>query len=462
MTTRTRRLTLLTLLIPAAIATAAIGQTSGTRSTQVVAPVADGSSDNVTFSQDNRLVEYVGFDSAATNLVQGDTNGVRDVFVLARNPSEGDLNGTLIRASVASGGGQADGESREPSISGQTGDRARCVTFQSRATNLSSSDRSSDWDVYLYDLRRNATLLVSTSNSDAVHGVVDGECEFVTFESRGRVYVRDLVRRRTARLARGRNPDQQTDGKGVAYERGGQIYYQGFARFRNRGRPKVKRVGREMLVTRNRAGQRGNGRSKNPTMDDRGAYVAFESTATNLCSRNACTGVGSRDRNGRTSDIFRRTIDRRKAPTKDHMQMVSYSQGCSSSNPRSRAVDAQGSGPSNNPAMTGAGENIVFDSEATNLRESSGIQVADANGSIRDVYYWNFPRGRKCGNVSRESRGSQRREDGSGQPLNGANVRPAASNRANYVGWTSQATGDWGEVNGAGIEDIFLRFLGGE
>jgi hypothetical protein len=144
------------------------------------------------------------------------------------------------------------------------------------------------------------------------------------------------------------------------------------------------------------------------------------------------------------------------------MQMVSYSQGCSASSPHSRNVDAQGNGESNNPSMTGAGENVVFDSQADNLRESAGISKADPNGrAVRDIYYWNFARGRKCGNVSRESRNEDRRESGTGQPYNDNSQNPSASNRANFIGFTSEQTGDSGEANGRVIPDVFTRYLGG-
>jgi hypothetical protein len=256
-------------------------------------------------------------------------------------------------------------------------------------------------------------------------------------------------------IAQGSNPDMETDGKGVAFESGGQVYYQPFRFEYRRG---FVKLGKRKLVSSTPAGGAGNGTSKNPDMDDLGRYVAFESTATNLCGD--CTGVGG-DRNGATSDVFRRTISK-EAPTPDRMQMVSYSQGCSSSSPGSKNVDAQGNGGSFNPSMTGAGENIIFESEATNLKESSGIQVADPNGPVRDIYYWNFPRGRKCGNVSRETRSAEPRESGTGQPLNGNSYTPALSQRANYIGFTSELSGHFGEKNGRGIPDTFIRFLGGE
>ena len=456
-------------ILPLAVAHAVV---VGERTTTVISPPpesgsSDGPSDHIAFSQDNFSVRLVAFDSAATNLVQGDTNGRRDVFLKTRSVpgANGNFNGTMSRLSVGRGGAEANGDSQKPSIDGDARRRPHCVVYESTATNLARGDSSSDSDVFLYDTRRRRTTLVSVGVRNAVDGVVDGECEFITFSDGRHVYVRALDLRKTFRLARGANPDQATNGKGAAYERGGQVYYQGFRqkfRSRRRGGPFIQRVGREVLVSRNASGPRGNGVSRNPSLDDNGYYVAFESTATNLCEAGqGCPGVGQTDRNGAVSDIFRRNLNQRRAPTNEFMAMVSYSQGCTRDNPEAAAVNAQGDGPSNNPAMTSAGENVVFDSEASNLRESAGIQAADPNGPVRDIYYWNFPRERPCGNVSRESRNEDRREDGTGQSYNGPSVNPAASSRANFIGFTSSQSGDSGETNGPAIPDVFARFLGG-
>lgn len=445
------------LTIIAAGAGSAAALTATERTTRVVSPPpengvpANGSSDNIEFSGDARKAARVAFDSDASNLVAGDTNGGRDVFVILRGSRLGKLDGTVTRASVANGraGAEANGPSRNPSLSGDARTRPRCVAFESRATNLARGDGSTDWDVYVR--RGSRTILASPGRRDARNGVVDGKCRTVTFESRGKVYARDLLRKTTLTLARGRNPDQQTNGKGAAYERGGQIYHRRFQRVTRRTRSGrrikvLKRVGRELLVSATRRGKRGNGRSRNPSADDNGHYVAFDSTATNLCTR-TCRGV-SRDRNGRTRDVFRRTISRR-APTRDRMQMVSYS----------HPVRAQGNGPSHSPAMSGAGENIVFVSEATNLRESSGIRRTDPNGTVADVFYWNFPRKRRFGAVSRESRTNSDRA--SGQPWPAPVSSPALSNKSNYIGWTSDASGVAASASPAGVSDVFVRFLGG-
>jgi hypothetical protein len=427
-------------------------------------PSADGASDNPVWSQDGRDPRLFAFDSAASNLTAGDTNGTRDVFVLKRTPGEGNLGGQLARASVSSAGAAANGPSVKPSLDGQ-GDKRRphCVVFESTATNLDPRDKTGDSDIFIRNLKTNKTALVSRGNfNDAHNAKVDGECDFVVFENAGKIWGRDLrpkIRERKGKvgqvvfIAQGTNPDIQTDGKGAAYERSNQVYFQ---RFRFEFRRGFVKLGRQKLVSSTPGGGPGNGISKNPDMDDLGRYVAFESTATNLCGD--CTGVGG-DRNGAVSDVFRRTISR-EAPTSDRMQMVSYSQGCSSSSPGSKSVDQQGNGESHNPAMTGAGENVIFDSQADNLKESSGIRQADPNGHIRDIYYWNFRRDRRCGNVSRESRSSGDRSDG--QALDADSYNPALSQRANYIGFTSELTREFEESNGSTIPDVFERFLGGE
>lgn len=442
----------LTAVMPAcAIAQedAGIQAVSGTRETRIAsAPrqaAANGPSDNTTFSQDNRVASLMAWDSAASNFVAGDSNRKRDVFMFKRSGGFS-LTGTLIRVSLSSKGADPNGDSVKPSIDGDTKRAPHCVTFESRATNLDPRDSSSDTDIYLRDLRRRSTTLVSVGARNARDGVVDGECEFATYSAGNRVMVRDLEDGKSHAIARGTNPDQQTSGKGVAYERGGQVYYQAFQKLFNKGNPTVKRTARELLVSAGSKG-RGNGLSSDPSLDDNGHYVAFESKATNLCD-GLCVGREGGDENGAVSDVFRRTISS-KAPTKDKMQMVSYS----------HAVKQQGNGPSNNPAMTGAGENVAYDSEATNLRQSEAIKTIDPNGTVRDIYYWNFPRGRLTGNVSRESRSGRALDDGGF--FNGASTNPSSSSRANFIGFTSTQSGLSGEANGAGVPDVFQRFLGG-
>jgi WD40 repeat protein len=413
-------------------AVVAQAQVNGTRATAVVSRNANGPSTGGSFSQDGRRVTYFAFSSSANNLVRRDTNGRADIFVLHRSG----LGGSLSRISLGPHGVEANGDSVNPSVDGDAAHSPHCVVFQSNATNLDPRDPSPDWDVYLRDLRSRRTRLVSTdAPADAVNPVVDGACKVVTYESAGTVFARNLSSDHSSPIAAGSQPDQQTNGKGVAYVRDGQILYRAFKRAGHKG---VVPVGPERLVSAGNAGP-GNGPSQHPSVSDNGSYIAFESTATNLCI-NACVGV-SADANGATSDVFRRTMSS-SAPTHDLMEMVSYSHGSG----------AQGNGPSNDPVISGAGQFVVFDSAATDLRPTrDGV---DPNGPTRDIFLWNFKPSRGYANVSRESRPGV--QGAFSQPSTG----PSMSSHGNYIAFTSMASG---QISGArrGEPNVLMRFLGG-
>jgi Tol biopolymer transport system component len=84
---------------------------------------------------------FVAFESSATNLVPGDTNGIQDIFVRDR------LHGTTERVSVDSNGIQGNAKSAWPSISGD----GRFVAFESEADNLVTGDTNTTLDIFLRD-----------------------------------------------------------------------------------------------------------------------------------------------------------------------------------------------------------------------------------------------------------------------------------------------------------------------
>jgi hypothetical protein len=419
----------------------AMAAVHGTRSTQVVSANANGPSRGGAFSQDGRRAEYYAFSSLASNLVPGDDNGRQDVFVLHRGASPGALGGALVRVSVSSGGVEANGDSGNPSFDGDTSHTPHCVAFQSSATNLTSGTPTPGQRVYVRNLRTRRTELVSVGQSGASDPVIDGACEFVTYDVAGTVFLRDLRADRTYAIASGDEPDQQTDGKGVAYVRDGQVWYRGFQKVAGHGHPKLVIHG-ERLVSEGAHGP-GNGTSLHPSVSDNGDYIAFESTATNLCT-DLCRGVSS-DGNGSVSDVFRRTMTR-DAPTHDRMEMASFSTG----------VRAQGNGPSNDPVISSSGQFIAFDSAATNLRPSYSIRDVDPNGSVRDIYLWYGPaRKRGAGNVSRESR------PGPKGSFNGPSMEPALSSHGNYLAFASNEIGELPHDSTV-LPKLLLRYLGGK
>jgi hypothetical protein len=94
-------------------------------------------------ADDGRYVVFVSTDSS---LVDGDTNGVADVFL--RDTCLGVAAGceaSTIRVSVADNGGEANGASGEPAFTG------RFVAFSSVASNLVASDPNGLQDVFLRD-----------------------------------------------------------------------------------------------------------------------------------------------------------------------------------------------------------------------------------------------------------------------------------------------------------------------
>jgi len=97
---------------------------------------------------------FVAFYSYSSNLVAGDNGGKADVFVRDR------VAGTTQRVSVSTSGGSPNSSSQSPSIS----DDGRYVLFDSYATNLVPSDRNKTLDVFVRDRVAMTTQRVSVGN----------------------------------------------------------------------------------------------------------------------------------------------------------------------------------------------------------------------------------------------------------------------------------------------------------
>jgi Tol biopolymer transport system component len=122
---------------------------------------------------------YVAFVSLANNLVQGDTNGLQDVFV------HDCQTGRTTRISVTSQGGQAAGPSDTPAMSAN----GRYAAFRSLARNLVPNDTNGVQDIFVHDLETGRTTRVSVAsdgtqaNGPSGFHAISADGRYVAFES---------------------------------------------------------------------------------------------------------------------------------------------------------------------------------------------------------------------------------------------------------------------------------------
>lgn len=153
-------------------------------STSASGAEADGPSYAPGVSGDGR---HVVFSSMATNLVPGDTNASRDVFV--RDLDSGDVE----RVSVGAGGIQGDQDSGDEQRIGDgrviSGD-GRFVVFQSTASNLVANDGNAQQDVFVRDRQWGTTERISVAsdgseaNGPSTGATISANNRYVAFTSR--------------------------------------------------------------------------------------------------------------------------------------------------------------------------------------------------------------------------------------------------------------------------------------
>ena len=116
---------------------------------------------------------FVAFSAGASNLVPGDTNGKRDVFVRDR------LLGTTERVSLSSAGLEGSGDSENASISAD----GRFVAFYSEAPDLIPTNTNGCGDIFLRDRLLSTTELISV---DPTGALADGQSWLPTISDDGR------------------------------------------------------------------------------------------------------------------------------------------------------------------------------------------------------------------------------------------------------------------------------------
>ncbi|MEN6547906.1 MAG: FlgD immunoglobulin-like domain containing protein, partial [Armatimonadia bacterium] len=220
-----------------------VGHTTTRVSVSSAGVAGDGWSHVPSISPDGR---YVAFQSEATNLVPGDTNGKWDIFVHDRS------TGTTSRVSVSTGGTQGNWDSWEPSISKD----GRYVAFESGANNLVSGDTNSVWDVFVRDRVSNVTTRVSVNETggqgafESVSASISPDGRYVAFASEASLVTGDT--------------NQSQD-----------VF------IRDRVANQTKRL------SLNTAGTQGNGASGRPALSANSRWIAFLSIASNLVTGDA-------------------------------------------------------------------------------------------------------------------------------------------------------------------------------
>lgn len=127
-------------------------------STMRVSVATNGSEANAASGEPAFTGRYVAFSSLASNLVAGDSNGIRDIFLRDTCIGEPGCTPSTRLVSVGLLGNPADGASSDPQVSWGLADfyghdqHGRFVVFVSSATNLVPGDTNGASDVFERDL----------------------------------------------------------------------------------------------------------------------------------------------------------------------------------------------------------------------------------------------------------------------------------------------------------------------
>jgi TolB protein len=335
------RILLLALAIPATAALAPTALAASDRaevqntiliSKSLSGGIPNGPSTHAVISNDRRWARVIAFESEASDLVAGDTNGVKDIFVVRRAGVFGNdgtqwFPGGTRRVSRPRNGGQADGPSWGAAVDGAFKKRPRCVAFLSAASNLVPGDTNGKVDAFVVRLNGRKIRRVSLPRNrqaatDTTSVAVSGNCTRISFSTGGVVYTR--VKRRTKKIGGGVDPAYSTGlrndlvyagASGVYLSRNGtkrgKLVAPGG---RNPAYNDIKRqvvayekfvgghwqvmwrdLGRGERPASSRRGNLGNGDSRHPVIGNSGYYISFESDATNL-GTNANSVIGDFNR----------------------------------------------------------------------------------------------------------------------------------------------------------------------
>ncbi|GGQ85326.1 TolB family protein [Couchioplanes azureus] len=321
---------------------------------------ADRRSHAPSISADGR---YVSFASDAANLVDGDTNGKRDVFVRDL------IAGTTTRVSLAPSGAQGTRDSATLSRISADG---RHVTFQS-ALPLADGTEGDQENVFVRDLVAGTTVRINVTAdgrranvpTDRAHGDLDGWLapvtggRYIPFEAltshadmslSADVYLRDLETGTTTLVSVHRrgsegtlhsvHPSMSADGRYVAFSSWAPDLVEGDTNGRQDVFVRDLAARTTTRVSVSGSGTPGDLDSIQPVISSDGRHVAFLSYARNLVDGDTNT----------QGDVFVRDL---VAGTTTRVNVSGFGD--------------QADGSSDNPSISAFGTRVVFDSTASNL-----------------------------------------------------------------------------------------------
>ncbi len=307
---------------------------------------------------------WVAFESDADNLPGASTDN-NQVYVRDRKTGKTKL------VSRTSGGDPADGgDSYDASIS----DNGRFVAFESSATNLPRSIGPTYYQVYVRDLKRGTTKLLSKlSGGDPAAGgssndpSISGNGRLIAFESDAtnlpgtlspddQVYLRDRKKGNTKLISKtsggtpadadSEDPAISPNGRIVAFESESSNLPGGLGSGKDEAYVRDLRGGRTILVSKSNSGSPADDTSQDVSTSANGRFIEFESYATNL--------PGS------------------LGPTYEQVYLRDRKKGKTTLISRTSGGDPATGGYSENGSVSPNGKFVEFESEATNLPGTSG------------------------------------------------------------------------------------------
>ncbi|WP_455200623.1 TolB family protein [Kaarinaea lacus] len=296
-----------------------------------------------------------------------------------------DIVGETSRISVDSTEQEANGNSINGSISAD----GRYVVFDSIATNLTSNDTNSTWDIFLRDrLNQNTIKLTASPTGDESDGasidpVISDNGAVVIFSSSATnlvdddsnqvadIFRFDMISASLDRISinqdseEGNNdsdaPDVSADGRYIVFESNATNLVSDMDSNNSTDIFLFDSITGEMeRISINSEGEEGNGISRNPSVSDDGRYVVFDSLSDNLVN----------DDNNNASDIFLR----------DRLLGETHRINIGNNNDETN-------GDSETPVISGNGTVVAFRSIASNLVDNDNnnvhdIFVRDLNGNV--------------------------------------------------------------------------------